>query len=221
MRVWVTRPQPQADATAEKLRALSHDPVIAPLTAIVPRAAKMPITASFIALSSANALRFVEPEALHLLLNVPVFAVGDRTAAVATERGFTDVTSANGDVEALVKLTLARTHPGDTIHYLCGQPRRSDFEDAMQQSGRRIVIVETYEAAPLPPDVANLGHIDAVLLYSQASANIFAAISSQFPRAALICMSSRVADAVDGLDRPIIVADRPTEDAMYAALNHL
>lgn len=221
MRVLVTRPQPQASVTAEKLRYMRHDPVIAPLTEIAPLPVQVPTKAEFIALSSANALRFVDSAALRPLLDARVFAVGARTAAIAAERGFTHVTSADGDVEALVELVLARTKKGHTVLYLCGRPRRPDFEEAMNGSGRQLVVAETYEAAPLTPKVSELGRVDAVLLYSQASANIFAAISSQIPRTALICMSARVAAAVAGLGQVVVVAERPTEDAMLAAINRL
>ena len=33
-RIWVTRAQPGADATAERVRALGHDALVAPLLAV-------------------------------------------------------------------------------------------------------------------------------------------------------------------------------------------
>ena len=42
-----------------------------------------------------------------------VYTVGDRTAEVAREAGFTEVTSAEGDGAALAKLVMAERKPGD------------------------------------------------------------------------------------------------------------
>ena len=36
LRVWITRAQPGADATAERVRALGHEAVVAPLLAVRP-----------------------------------------------------------------------------------------------------------------------------------------------------------------------------------------
>ena len=54
--------------------------------------------------TSANALRGIEPQlAGSRLLKLPLFAVGEHTAAAARRAGFANVISANGDAAALAR----------------------------------------------------------------------------------------------------------------------
>jgi Uroporphyrinogen-III synthase HemD len=65
---------------------------------------------SAVIVTSANALRGIEPHLKgHRMLELPLFAVGELTAAAAAARraGFTHVVSANGDAANLRDLVLA------------------------------------------------------------------------------------------------------------------
>ena len=59
--------------------------------------------------TSANALRAIAPHlAGSRLLKLPLFAVGEHTAAAARDAGFGDVIASRGDAGALRDLVLAR-----------------------------------------------------------------------------------------------------------------
>src|SRR5579864_3272658 len=100
MAVLVTRPQPDAETTAASLRARGLEALLAPMLRFEPAAfhedADTPYGA--IIVSSANALRAIESQ-LHgsRLLTLPLFAVGEHTAAFARNAGFKKVISAGGD----------------------------------------------------------------------------------------------------------------------------
>src|SRR4051812_12438776 len=100
-KIWITRAQPGADATAERVRALGHEALVAPLLAV--RALEDVeidlIGVAALAFTSANGVRAfadLSPER-----QIRVFAVGSTTAQAARAAGFRLVLSADGDVEAL------------------------------------------------------------------------------------------------------------------------
>lgn len=107
--ILITRPAVDADEFARDIRVLGFTPLIEPMLGISEMAYDMPDFASYPALvfTSANAVRvFGCPEAAR---GVPVFAVGDHTAAELRKSGYTKVYSASGDgadLAALVKQKL-------------------------------------------------------------------------------------------------------------------
>src|SRR4030095_11003494 len=121
--VLILRPQPGADETAARARALGLDPVVASLFTVHPRAWQAPNPAAFdaVMLTSANAVRY-GGDALTPFLTLPCFAVGEATTGAAREAGFRDIRTGPGDGAALVGMMAAAGvraafHP-------CGEDRR-------------------------------------------------------------------------------------------------
>ncbi len=84
-KIWITRAEPGAAATAERVRALGHEAVVAPLLAIQPLVdARVDLTdVGALAFTSANGVRaFAEKSAERSL---KVFAVGLATAKAARQ----------------------------------------------------------------------------------------------------------------------------------------
>src|ERR1700710_250704 len=104
MAVLVTRPHPDDETTAAGLRAKGYEVLQAPMLRFEPVAFHDDIDARYgaVIVTSANALRGLTP---HLeasrLLKLPLFAVGEHTAAAARNAGFVNVIPAHGDATAL------------------------------------------------------------------------------------------------------------------------
>lgn len=226
MKIAVTRPLPEALATAERVRAMGHEAIVAPLTqtvAVDPGLVDLN-QIDLVVISSANAIRFADPALLQTISTLPLVAVGDRTAGYAGQSGFADVTSGGGDVASLLAFALERTERGSKVLYLCGKVRRPDFEAGMERAGRRIVIAETYENRPVTLDgdvVKALQSAQIMLLHARSAADAVASIAADLQKPAAICMSARVAEPLKILGWPVLVAERPSEDAMLAAINRL
>ena len=181
MRLLVTRPEADAERTATALRACGHTVVVAPLLRIEPvedaEIAAGPFAA--ILVTSANAApaiarhrRFTELRAL------PVFAVGERSAQAMRSAGFTDVTSADGDVRDLARLVAQRVKGGASLLYLVGADRAGDLAGRLSGQGfvvRTVVIYRAIAAAVLPSAVA-----DALAGGSMASCISRAAVPRHF-----------------------------------------
>jgi uroporphyrinogen-III synthase len=111
MAILVTRPQPDNASTAAALRARGWEVLAAPMLRFEKVILSFDPDADFgaVIVTSANALRALadQPVADHLLqlqLQLPLFAVGDRTAQAARDLGFARVFSAEGDAAALREL---------------------------------------------------------------------------------------------------------------------
>src|SRR5438552_7633969 len=107
-KIWITRAQPGADSTAERVRGMGHDALVAPLLT-VRRLEDVEIDLSDVgalAFTSANGVRaFAELSGDRKLR---VYAVGGATAQAARAAGFSSVLSADGGVEALAHGIAAR-----------------------------------------------------------------------------------------------------------------
>jgi uroporphyrinogen-III synthase len=226
-RVLVTRPQPGATRTATRLNAAGWEPLVIPLSAIVPVPAELP-AGDFMAVaaSSANALRHAPAELLAPLLDKPLFAVGDETAAAAREAGFHDVRSGSAAAAELARDVAAAVPAGRRIAYLCGRVRLPELE-AKLAAGNDLAAIETYDTLARNPSPADLAVLDeepvaAALVYSARAADGLARLEGR--RASLsgtlfISISARVADRLATVaSGKVLVAANPDEDAMFDLL---
>lgn len=184
-RIWITRAQPGADVTAERVRALGHDPVVAPLLAVrvLPDVAVDLRGVAALAFTSANGVRaFADASGER---GLKVFAVGAATAQAARAAGFKSVLSADGDVEALAEGIAVRRGElrGAVLHPGAAEPA-GDLAGSLQKHGveaRRLVL---YETAPVELDAEAaeaLVRSDAVLLHSPRAAQVLARLLRSHP----------------------------------------
>ena len=134
--VWITRARPGADATAGRLRARGHLPLIGPLLQVrllagTELATEPPAALAF---TSANAMRaFAERTTAR---TAPVFAVGAATAHAARTAGFAEVDCADGDVAAL-GLRIIRAAPNGTVLHPCASEAAGDLGGVLAAAGVR------------------------------------------------------------------------------------
>ncbi len=191
MKLIVTRPEPAATRTASKLRDLGHEVFISPVLKIVDTGEEMPNgDFSFIIITSANALMILGRRELNKsMLETPLYAVGDQTAAMARAMGFVDVHSASGNAKNLVALiseneNLALRQKKPAL-YICGENSTRGFMENLKQIGLNFVHWVNYKANlvdQLTHKSAKLlgsGEAVGVLLYSPRSAQQFSRITSK------------------------------------------
>ena len=239
MAVLVTRPYPDDETTAASLRARGFDVLRAPMLRFEPVAVHEDMNARYSAVivTSANALRGIEPHLKgHRMLELPLFAVGEHTAAAARRAGFTHVVSANGDAANLRDLVLAslkakELKKASTLLYLAGAEFARDLASELEESGFRVVTQTTYKmiaVTSLPREACDAfaaNQVEAVLHYSQRSVRAFldAARAAGVEISALAipqcCISAAVASVVrDAGATQVVVAATPDENALFEAL---
>jgi uroporphyrinogen-III synthase len=232
MRLLVTRPEPDGERTAEKLRALGHTVMLAPLLRVEAVRADLEGAWDALALTSVNAMRaMADDPALERLQACPVYAVGGRTADAAFAQGFANVVSADGDLSDLVRMMKAQLPAGTRVLYLAGEDRSGDLAAELAPAGIVVATRVVYRAvavSELSADVRDAlaaQRIDGVLHYSRRTAAIYVAgaqaadIAAEALAPAHHCLSRQVAEplAVAGA-RHILVADEPTEAALIASI---
>lgn len=184
-RIWITRAQPGAEATAERVRALGHDAVVAPLLAVrsLPDVAVDLTGVAALAFTSANGVRaFADASAER---GLKVFAVGAATAQAARAAGFRSVLSADGDVEALAEGIAVRRGElrGVVLHPGAAEPA-GDLAGALEKHGveaRRLVLYETAAVSLNSAEAEALARSDAVLLHSPRAAQVLAKVLRGHP----------------------------------------
>lgn len=234
MRLLLTRPEPEATATAARLEALGHDVLVEPMLRIEflppPRGVLPPAAIIF---TSGNGVRAVRqwPEAASWAA-VPVFAVGGKTAALASDTGFTDVRAASGDANALVGLvSKALDGTAGTILYPAPRDRAGDVEGRLAESGFAVRAVEAYRAIAAERISDELreailrGEIDGALFFSRRTAVIFrdlvkdAGLSAALRAMRLFALSAQVAGPLKELPSAgLRVASRPDGESLFSLL---
>jgi uroporphyrinogen-III synthase len=239
MAVLVTRPHPDDETTAAGLRAKGFEVLQAPMLRFEPVAFHDDLDARYgaVIVTSANALRGLAPHlAGSRLLKLPLFAVGEHTAAAARSAGFETVIPANGDATALRELMLASVKARElkkasTLLYLAGADLARDLAGELGERGFSVVTHTTYRMIPvrsLPPEVCDAfaaNQIEAVLHYSRRSARAFleavraAGVEISALAIPQCCISAAVAAVVrDAGASQVTVASSPDENALFEAL---
>jgi uroporphyrinogen-III synthase len=228
------RPQPDAAHTAAALRARGHTVIVASLMRIEP-IANVEIGAgpwAAILITSANAARALGAhERLRLLRDLPVFAVGERSAEAMREAGFTEVASADGGADDLVRMVAERMPPGASLLYLAGEDRSGDLPGDLRARGLIVNMVVLYRAVvaeSLPQaaiDALGAG-IDGILHFSRRSADAYvhaAAATGILPSAlkpVQLCLSAHTAAPLQRAGAAMIrVAPQPSEAALLALID--
>jgi uroporphyrinogen-III synthase len=172
--IWITRAEPGAAATAERVRALGHEALVAPLLRVRDiEDVRVDLEGvSAIAFTSANGVRAFS--ARTTLRDRRVFAVGAATAAAARAVGFKTVLSADGDVDALAERIAQRKIElkGSVLHAGAAEPA-GDLVGALTRHGveaRLLALYETDVVEITAEDARRLTAAHIVLLHSPKAA---------------------------------------------------
>src|SRR3954470_307288 len=148
-RILVTRPEPGASQTAERLVALGFSPVLAPVLAITSTGTNFrpPHRLAATLVTSRNAVPACPPACRERLL----FAVGSATATCAAEAGFTQVIDADGDAMALAAVVESRLSPKDgSLFFPTARGQGFPLVNCLRQRGYSVIRRVAYEATPVP-----------------------------------------------------------------------
>lgn len=232
MRILVTRPAEDAAPLVARLAEHGIEAALEPLLTIEILSG-LPLDLSGVQallVTSASGVRAFVARSPERML--PVFAVGDASAAVARALGFARVESAAGDVAALAALVERRVDPnlGALLH-VAGTETAGDLGGALAAAGfayRREPLYRATPAQSLSPATAELfraGALAGVLLFSPRTAATFvrlaraAGVDRHLGSVGAYCLSAAVATEARALSwRRVAVAARPETEALIEAL---
>ena len=231
LRVLITRAEPGATRTAERLTSLGHTPVLSPLLCVEPMAIDPPIQ------SAPAAWIFTSPNAVQQAAerNLPkarAFCVGEKTATDARAAGFYPSVSADGDSADLQSLLLdtfgqARSEAflSGPVFHVASADAEQTIVQALKDAGVPARFVPLYRTAPNDGQIERLrARISsgpaACLFHSPKAARVFSQTANgELEDIHAIAISDAAADPITGLRwRSIVIAERPNEDAVLEAL---
>jgi uroporphyrinogen-III synthase len=231
MRLFITRPEPDASATAERLRTLGHETLVQPLLVITfaPQPVELPTPAAIL-ITSQNAVRALRrwPQAKDWL-HVPVFAAGPATARASAALGFVDIRGGSGNSVSVADGVIDALRPGDgPLIYPAARERAGALADRLTGRGYDVRLVEAYRADTVSRfDEAvraafAAGRLDGVFLYSRRTATAFrdlvtaAGMTDQLASVTFFVISEQIAEALAGIPGRVQVAKHPDEDSLLS-----
>jgi len=215
--IFAIRPEPGLQSTLQAARDLNMAVLGRPLFEVVPMAWEVPDPAEFDALllGSANAVRH-GGTALEKLLALPVYAVGEATAAAARDAGFSVAQTGTGGLQTVVdgikgKMRFLRLAGFEHV--------RLDLPDGISTETRT-----AYDVRALPlsgsDEVSLRASEPLVIIHSAAAARHFAEECERRgldkSRIALACIGPRVAKAAGSGWRDCQSAPQPDDTSVLA-----
>lgn len=235
MRVFVFRPRPDAERTARAIADHGFEPVVAPLFDVVRLSGEAPEGAfDALVLTSGNAVP-AAAEGPAAWRDLPVFAVGGRTAAKAREAGLDDARSADGDRNDLIDLIKRTLPPPARLLMIVARDRKEDVPERLKEAGYDVTLWTAYAAEPLSalPEDAQAALRrgqpgDAALHYSARGARTFitlaqaAGVSDAALELTHVVLSADVAAPLIAAGAStVLVAEHPEEAGLLAALEQV
>lgn len=211
----VLRPEPGASATARRAEAMGLQPLCYPLFEVKPCLWEAPDPTGFdaVMLTSANTLRHGGP-GLDLYRHLPVFAVGETTAAAARAQGFPVAAVGESGAQAVSGIIAARGHA--RVFHPCGRDRRAI--DAGPLTITRRIVYEAAEAGDAQGLAAILPEEAVALLHSPRAAQRLARLVPMIERRRLhlAAISPAVLDAAGAGWASGEAAPQPGDQALLA-----
>jgi uroporphyrinogen-III synthase len=232
--VLVTRPQPGLDETMAAVAEMGFEPVACPMLEIRARAHILPAAdPQAILITSRQAVAFLAEDADRnpALKQLPLFAVGDRTAACARAAGFTRVMSAAGNAHDLAVLVRARQSIGDALLLPTAEGQGAWLDRSLRQAGYTVHLQWIYSASPPPGMPAaglaalEAGRLAAALFFSTETARNFMRLCPVRLHPSLhtvraLAISPSVGSALTGPWRSVEIAEHADAEAVLARLHH-
>jgi uroporphyrinogen-III synthase len=215
----VLRPEPGAAATVRRAEALGFDTITAPLFTVAPLAWDAPDPADHDALmlTSANTLRHAGTDLAHYRA-LPVYAVGETTAAAARSAGFANIRIGQSDAADLLALMAA-----DGIQrplHLAGREHRDIDHPALTITRRIVYAADPVAALPGTAREALAGGAVA-LLHSPRAASLFAALVDKRSMIRIAAISPATAEAAGNGWLGVAIAAAPNDTELLKAASQL
>lgn len=184
------------------------EPVVVPLFEVGPRAWDAPDPTGFdaVAMTSANAARH-GGAGLARFTHLPVFAVGEATAAAAQTAGFSGIQVGAGDAADLGPQLSGR------VLHLTGTDHRP------LPTAAELTVLPVYETRPLTPPVAL--QADVALIHSPRTGARLAELMPDRSATRIVAISEAAARACGAGWAAVHVAEHPREHAMLECLRRV
>ncbi|NMH28327.1 uroporphyrinogen-III synthase [Flavobacterium silvaticum] len=174
--------------------------------------------------TSQNAVKAVSehPEVQEIRRN-PVFCVGEKTADLLDEVGFTVIESA-GNASELAEI-IVRNYASESFTFFSGNIRRNELPEALQSADIEMNEIEVYETELTPVKIQS--KIDGILFFSPSAVKSFS-MDNELSADAYFCIGQTTADYLvktlgsnpSAITNIIIANQQTIESTIAKAINH-
>ncbi len=227
----ITRPLEDAASLASALADLGIETIAAPLMVIEA------ISGPEVDLEGVQGVLFTSANGARTFAvrssdrDIPVYAVGDATARASKDLKFKNVTTANGDVDALAALVSRLCDPdnGDVLH-ACTSIVAGDLSGILAKNGFRVVRHVLYQATAAQElsvdliEAIRAKKVDGMIVYSPRTAHILdtlmgdAGLSTAFADMKLFALSQNASKASTSAWHERIIAAHPCQESLLEAV---
>lgn len=229
--VIITRAEPGAAQTAERVRALGLKPVLSPVLTLARSTAALPALDAIAGLvfTSANGVRYFAEASPERAL--PAWCVGPATASEALREGFTTVHQSSGDAHDLAHY-IAHHAPSASrrLLHVANAAARGNLKQALEAEGFEVLFAPLYEARPaaaLSAEAANAlsGNTRCIcLIHSARGAEAFLALAHglDLSRTVFAAISEQAAAPLRAVKTASVhAASHPDEDHLMDLLQRV
>lgn len=226
MLLWVTRSSPFNLLTAQRLRGMGHGVILEPLFDILPLDwSVLNHSIDLIVFTSVHGVRHHPYRSAWS--DLPVFTVGEATAAAARRIGYHNVRSANGNLQDLKTLILHSASTGKRLIHFSAEEPAGDIAMYLSERGFDAVRRSVYKTVPrslrqIREVLTNVPRVDGILVHSPKGGRRVAQIIAQTGWGGTVfCLSRACAEAFRTNPRLTVhSAAKPTERALMAMIRH-
>jgi uroporphyrinogen-III synthase len=158
--------------------------------------------------TSSNAVRAVasHPD-VQEIRRKPCFCVGEKTAALLDESGFTVVETA--DSASALATIIETGYKTETFTFCCGNLRMETLPTDLKIAGVGFNEIEVYETTLNPVEIKP--EVDGILFFSPSGVQSFLA-KNDIGEEVCFCIGETTAAAIPGNARHVVIAGKPSVD---------
>jgi len=167
--------------------------------------------------TSRNAVKAVSnyPDVQDIRRN-PAFCVGEKTADLLDENGFTVQEIANNAAQ-LAQMIIAQ-YPTEGFTFFSGNLRLDELPNQLKNANVIFNEVEVYETVLMPSPI-NVA-MDGVLFFSPSAVESFL-LANKITNEICFCIGNTTAKALENVTNNIIIANQPSvENTIIQTINH-
>ena len=167
--------------------------------------------------TSSNAVKAVDthPE-VQEIRRKPCFCVGEKTAALLDEVGFTVMEIAD-DASSLAKI-ITEGYKNETFTFFCSNLRMETLPVSLKIAGIRFNEIEVYDTVLTPQEIK--ATVDGILFFSPSAVESYLSKNS-IENETCFCIGQTTAKALEHKTQNIVIANKPSvENVIIQCINH-
>ncbi len=167
--------------------------------------------------TSANAVKAVASKAdVQEIRRKPCFCVGEKTAELLDEVGFTVMETAD-NASALAEM-IKQHYANETFTFFCGSLRMETLPMSLKIAGVGFNEIETYETVLAPKKVSS--EVDGLLFFSPSAVESYLT-ENKITQQICFCIGATTAKALEQKTKNIVIANKPSvENVIIQTIQH-